>query len=58
MNIEVKKKHGVGAFILAGTSFIPLPLIGVFTGIISMTTSNKPLKIGRHKRRLLTRRYE
>ena len=32
MNTEEKKKHGVGAFILAGISFIPL--IGIFTGII------------------------
>ena len=29
--VEEKDKHGVGAFILAGTSFIPL--IGIFTGI-------------------------
>ncbi len=32
MNTEEKKKHGVGAFVLAGISFIPL--IGIFTGII------------------------
>ncbi len=32
MNTEEKKKHGVGAFILAGISFIPL--IGIFIGII------------------------
>lgn len=32
MNTEEKKKHGVGSFVLAGISFIPL--IGVFTGII------------------------
>ncbi len=32
MNIEEKKKHGVGAFILAGISFTPL--IGIFIGII------------------------
>lgn len=31
MTIEVKEKHGVSAFILAATSFIPL--IGIFTGI-------------------------
>ena len=32
MSTEEKKKHGAGAFVLAGVSFIPL--IGVFTGII------------------------
>ena len=32
MNTEEKKKHGVGVFVLAGISFIPL--IGIFTGII------------------------
>jgi len=32
VNTEEKKKHGVGAFVLAGISFIPL--IGIFTGII------------------------
>lgn len=32
MGIKIKEKHGIGAFIFAGTSFIPL--IGVFTGII------------------------
>ena len=32
MNTEEKKKHGVGAFVLAGLSFIPL--IGIFSGII------------------------
>lgn len=32
MTTEEKKKHGAGAFVLAGISFIPL--IGVLTGII------------------------
>ncbi len=32
MNTEVEKKHGIGAFILAAISFIPL--IGIFIGII------------------------
>jgi hypothetical protein len=32
VNTEEKEKHGVGAFLLAGISFIPL--IGIFTGII------------------------
>jgi len=32
MNTEEKKKHGIGAFILAAISFIPL--IGIFAGII------------------------
>jgi len=32
VTIEEKKKHGAGAFVLAGISFIPL--IGVLTGII------------------------
>jgi hypothetical protein len=32
VSTEEKKKHGVGAFVLAGVSFIPL--IGIFTGII------------------------
>ena len=30
--VKEKDKHGIGAFIVAGTSFIPL--IGIFTGII------------------------
>ncbi|PLY05046.1 MAG: hypothetical protein C0625_13495 [Arcobacter sp.] len=32
MSTEEKNKHGVGAFVLAGISFIPL--IGIFTGVI------------------------
>jgi len=32
VNTEENKKHGVGVFVLAGISFIPL--LGVFTGII------------------------
>lgn len=38
MNTEESRKHGIGAFILAGISFIPL--IGIFTGIICIVIAS------------------